>query len=139
MLQHLSNNRLQKKEQLKLLYEFLASLFAKEQSPYTFTSWLSNNLLYDNDVFDFMVYPSFTTRSYQCNLAFHPGFVDRYFTLDRVYRFKVEWTLEETGNYTIDQIGKVGITGITWENCQRQDLRDYFPKAKEILTARIVQ
>lgn len=68
-------NAPEKAEEVKMLFTFLFRLFQIDGEPYALTSWLADHLLYHVAI-DFIVYPSFMTRSCQCNMAFHPNFAD---------------------------------------------------------------
>jgi hypothetical protein len=121
-----------KTKQLTMLSEFMASMFVDEPPPYILTSWLANSLMYRSNIVDFIAYASFTTRSHQCNMAFHPNFIDQYFALDRVYQFIVVETNAEGGNYTIKKMGRIDQTNIVWTDPSEQDVHEYFPNSKKV-------
>lgn len=123
-------------ELLEPLYDFLNKVFLEETTPYQLSAWLSNYLLYENNILDALLYESVETKSLQCNWAFHPNIVDKYFFLDRVYKFE-NITFNETTKTFINpdeianEIGVVTNKNIVWRKFIENDLKAYpFTKDK---------
>lgn len=131
MVENVNNFGNDKSEQLKLLFEFTSNIFIKETSPYSLTSWMANSLLYQYFGIDFIVYPSRATNNITCNIAFHPNFVDNYFKLDRVYKYKIKDVNKSGGNYSIEKVGKVFRTNIKWDDPTDEDIKEHFPEARK--------
>ncbi|QQR86165.1 MAG: RES domain-containing protein [Flavobacteriales bacterium] len=95
------------------LYQYVAHLFAEEESPYPLSSMLADSSLYGDDV-DCIVYPSQGMRSEQCNIAVHPRVIDAFGELQRVARLEVV-RVEQTYRYKLHQVGYPRNGKIQWE------------------------
>ncbi len=114
----------------KPLYEFINKLYLEEKEPYQLSSWISNYLLYQKNIFDCIIYESVAVNSLHCNWAFHPKIVDRYFSLDRVYKFDNIVYNHKTNKYsnpnkTPTEIGEVTNKNIEWRIFKDKDLVRY--------------
>lgn len=112
-----------KENELKLLLKFNSDIFIREHENYNLTSWLSNQSLYRMDGIDFIVYPSITTDTYSCNMAFHPNFIDNYFIFDRVYRIRFDSRVNDKITVSVGNVGKVTRTHIEWGDLQDDDYK----------------
>lgn len=128
MLENTKQVGADKSEHLNVLLEFTSNIFRKEKSPYSLTSWIADSVLYQYKMVDFLVYPSFANEAITCNFAFHPNFVDQYFTLHKVYRFKVNKITESGLNFTFQEVGSISSSHIKWEPVTEQDA-EVFTKA----------
>lgn len=116
----------EKAKHLEVLYSFFSAIFVKESKPYSLTSWIANNMLYDYDVVDFIIYPSFATSQYSCNMAFHPNFVDNHLKLDRVFKLLITNVEQDTIRFLVTQTGKVRQTSIIWNDTTEEDINEHF-------------
>jgi hypothetical protein len=103
-----------KNHQLEYLFNFISKLYADEQPPYSISSWIANKMLYDYYGIDFLVYPSFRLNSDSCNLAFHPNFIDKFFQLVSVIKFRITDFKDNSATYDVISIGKPNLTNIEW-------------------------
>jgi hypothetical protein len=126
---HIQSIQSGKDEQLKILFEFLFQIFVTETEPYSLTSWLSHRMLYNFGI-QFIVYPSFQTKSWQCNMAFHPNVVDLFFSFHRVFEFKMSRIDEDGGKFTISKMGRMKSTGIIWTEAPEDEVQHFFPGAE---------
>lgn len=110
-----------KANELKLLLEFNSEIFVREEDNYPLTSWLCNQSLYRFDGIDFLVYPSITTETYTCNMAFHPNFVDKYFIFDRVYQVRFNGKIGDEFSANVRNVGKIIRTQIEWGSLDADD------------------
>jgi hypothetical protein len=117
-------------ELLEPLYDFFNKVFLEETHPYQLSSWLSNYLLYENNIFDSLLFESIESKSLHCNWAFHPNIVDKYFILDKVYKFE-NFTLDvEKRTYSNPdkipcEIGEITNENIVWRKFIENDLKVY--------------
>ncbi len=116
-----------KAQQLILLSECVAELYIREQTPYPLTSWMANSILYESLGIDYLVYPSFTMNSDSCNFAFHPNFVDKYFTLQKVFKCRIDTIADDDFNLSIGQESNADFTSLSWQKPVADSLQKYFP------------
>lgn len=109
-------------QQLEYLFSFISKLFANEQFPFSISSWIGNKMLYNYNGIDFLVYPSFSLKGDSCNLAFHPNFVEKYFQLIDIIKFRITDFKENCATYDVVSIGKPNLTNIEW----------YFPNDDDV-------
>ncbi len=77
-------------EKLELLYNILSWQFISETDPYPLTSFLSDEILFKQHIADCLYYPSYQFEQKNVNFAFRPDFVDKYFRLNKVYKYQIE-------------------------------------------------
>lgn len=124
-----------KSKHLELLYSFFSEIFVRENKPYCLTSWLANNILYETDIVDFILYPSYATQNYSCNLAFHPNFVDSYLKFNRVFKISITKIFpNKSMNFRVLKTGEVNQTNIVWSNVSQQDIDEFFPGAEKVIS-----
>lgn len=126
--QHVKGWNTGKDSQLLYLQDFIANLFVTVSEPYTVTSFIGHTHLFLYQ-YDLIIYPSLKTDHLQCNIAFHPNFVDRFFRLERVY----EVELEEVGGkkYIINvfQMAKLVDANLFWSrNIEEDVVKADFPE-----------
>jgi hypothetical protein len=114
MLEEVKKIKSEKSPQLEYLFNYTSKIFTHERNPYPLSSWIAYKMLYNFNFIDFLVYPSSMLNSDSCNLAFHPNFVDRYFELISVFKFKVTDLQINTATYEIINIGKPDRTNLIW-------------------------
>jgi hypothetical protein len=76
-------------EKVKRIFDFLGELFISEKPPYLITSCLTNHFLYGKFGIDYIIYPSYQTTAYSCNIAFNPNFADQYLKISKVFKFRI--------------------------------------------------
>ena len=79
-----------KSAQIQFLLEFTADFFSREEPPYPLASWLGDNIFEKNAFSQFIIYPSYKTDRVSSNIVFRRSFVDDYFLLDRVYKYRIQ-------------------------------------------------
>ncbi len=121
MIGEISRIKSDKNQQLEYLFTFISNLFAYEQPPYSISSWIANRLFYNFNGIDFLVYPSSKLNSESCNLAFHPNFIDKYFQLISIIKFKINALSEKCADYGVISIGKPDQTNIEWYLPKEED------------------
>lgn len=126
-----------KSAQLELLFNFVAELFIKEQSPYSLTSWLSFISMYEDYGTDFIVYPSYTLNSIACNFAFHPNYVDNYFKLNKVYKLWIQKVDSDGASFLPLEVGKLFLTNIKWEKPTEEDML-FFKRDGNKITKKLI-
>ncbi len=117
-------NRPSKEKQLKFLFESIQEIFVTEKENYPLSSWISNQILYCNNEIDFIRYPSVYPHNYNCNMAFRPNFIDKYFVFDRVYKIKIKDY--DKNNHSpigihIKKVGEVKKVHIEWREACEED------------------
>jgi RES domain len=123
-----------KSKHLEILYSFFAEIFIKESKPYSLTSWIANNILYDYDIVDLIVYPSFATNNYSCNIAIHPNFVDNYLRFEKIFKLQITGKPSGSVTFRISDSGTADRTSIIWKEVSQEEIDNYFPGAKKILS-----
>lgn len=121
-----------KSQQLEMVINFFSQTFIKENKPYSITSWISNNLLYEYDFIDFLVYPSYATNNYSCNLAFHPNFVDQFMKLETIFKMVIKEKGNDSITFNITESGTAKRTNIIWGDIQQDSIDQYFRGASKI-------
>lgn len=116
-------------EHLAYLQKFFSDIFLIERKPYSLSSWIANNLLYEYNMVDFIVYPSFATKHYSCNLAIHPNYVENNLKLDCVFKMLITGKTEESMNFSLQKSGKLMGTAINWKVPTQDEIDRYFPNA----------
>lgn len=111
------------------IYKFIKDIFVTEKTPYSITSWFANDLLYDSNVVDFIIYPSRATFNQSCNFAFHPNYVDQFFILDKVFKIRIKEISEEGVEYSILEVGEIAKSRIQWRQVMKGDIEKYLPEA----------
>ena len=114
MIKEVRKIKSDKISQLKYLFSYTSKIFTYEIPPYSISSWIANEMLFNFDGIDFIVYPSSMLKSDSCNLAFHPNFVDQYLQLISIIKFKISDFQEKCATYETLSIGKPGRTNIIW-------------------------
>ncbi|HTB99572.1 MAG TPA: hypothetical protein VK705_02720, partial [Ferruginibacter sp.] len=120
-----------KKPQLELLNNFLFDQFVYEKPPYSITSYLSHEILFNNMVKEVtvegIIYPSIESSLRYCNYAFHPFFSDRFLELQKVIEFTLNIDKELLkGDYTMGRIG-VPINGtIVWKIPSKKEAKSFY-------------
>lgn len=122
-----------KSEHLYCIYDFFADIFTSESKPYFLTSWISNDMIYQSQFADFILYPSFATNHYSCNIAFHPNFVDKYLKLDKVFKLTIQDRKDSSIHFTVLEIGEITQSAINWRYPNDKDIEWYFKGAKKII------
>lgn len=105
------------------LYDFINKKFIDEKKPYPLTSFLSNEMLFNNSHKDFFIYPSVIANSKLSNIAFHPNSVIENLKFSKVIKFKV---INIENNNIIFNLGKVGTlheTKMIWKNCTEEETK----------------
>jgi hypothetical protein len=116
-------------EYLVRLQNFFSEIFLTEKKPYSLSSWVANNLLYGYNIVDFIVYPSFGTNHYSCNMAMHPNYVENNLKLDCVFKLLITGKTGESINFNVQKFGKLSKTSIIWKIPEQDEIYEYFPNA----------
>lgn len=93
-------------------------MFAFKTEPYKLTSYLSNELLYEITGIDGIAYPSRQQRHVGMNIVFHPNVINSFFTMKRIYKYRLINTDFEKGEFRISILEKGIVKGdsIRWSN-----------------------
>lgn len=97
---------------LHALHHFVNYKFRNEQKPYHLTSIISDDILYGEKHYDFIIYSSIFIDKY-CNMAFHPNSVLENLKLEKVVRFKIKDI--EKGHLGLGDVGHVINSKIIWK------------------------
>jgi len=116
-------------EHLVRLQKFFSDIFLIEKKPYSLSSWVANNILYEYNMVDFIVYPSFATEHYSCNLAIHPNYVENNLKLDCVFKLLITGKTKGSLNISVQKSGKLTGTAIIWRIPTQDEIDQYFPHA----------
>jgi hypothetical protein len=111
-----------KDRQLEYLFSYISKILANEKFPYSLSSWIANKMFYNYNGIDFLVYPSFVLKGDSCNLAFHPNFVEKYFQLSSILKFRITDFKENCATYEVVSVGKPNLTNIEWYLPANDDL-----------------
>ena len=117
-----------KSEHFIELNRFLTELFLNEKKPYSLTSMISNEHLYNGDGNswkDFLVYPSSATNSVYCNLAIHPNFVNSNLELVKVINLKIKGEVDKFFKFNIIKVGELKGNKMIWRANNSEDSK-YF-------------
>lgn len=116
-------------EHLVRLQKFFSDIFLFERKPYSLSSWVANNLLYEYNMVDFIVYPSFATEHYSCNLAIHPNYVENNLKLDCVFKLLITGKTKKSLQFNVQKSGKLTGTAIIWKIPTQDQIDQYFANA----------
>lgn len=112
------------KEKLKhfmALYKFIPDRFIREKKPYHLTSMISNELLYGELWRDFIIYPSVTAKTYMCNMAFHPNFVNENLVFEKVIRYFVFNIKDEQPKFHLGKVGYLENNKMIWRDANEKE------------------
>lgn len=101
-------------ERYEIALKFIADLFMYESEPYRITSIFSNEILYDQLNFDYLIYPSVINQYYSCNFAIHPNVVQNYLRFIKVIKFKVNSIANNIYSLSIGKVGELDGPRIKW-------------------------
>lgn len=102
--------------------DFISSLFLSEKTPYSITSWISDELIYGTAWKDFIIYPSFANKAFTSNFAIHPNVVDKYLRFVKVIRFKVLKMSNDTFSLSTGRVGEIIQNNIEWRTATKEEL-----------------
>lgn len=102
------------------LYKFIPDRFVKEEKPYYLTSMISNELLY-NQWRDFIIYPSVASKTYMCNMAFHPNFVNENLEFVKVIKYKVNDIKNEQVKFNLGKVGYLQENHMVWRDATKEE------------------
>lgn len=102
--------------------KFIADLFINEKEPYPITSWISNELLYGSAWKDFIIYPSFVSKTNTTNIAFHPNVADSHLHFEKVIRFKILNINDDKFSLSTGRVGELHQNNIKWRTATEEEL-----------------
>lgn len=124
-----SRNNLPNGEHLEYLFDFISERYTEEPYPYCLTSYLSNQMLYENKGVDCITYPSAQCEKKLMNFAFHPAFVDGNLKLMDIYKYQVIINAEQKPTIFVSHRGEIQGEKIAWKVADENDvinLNQYF-------------
>jgi hypothetical protein len=116
-----------KAEHFIQFYNFIAERFINEDYPYSLTSFIANEMLYEGKWKDFIIYPSVANDRYGCNMAFHPNSVDTVLKFIKVLKFKFLSKGESLIGLSDLVIGELNRTRMSWRKPYAGELKEIMP------------
>lgn len=95
------------------LRNFITEKFMKEEFPYSITSMLSNEYLYENGI-DMIMYPSAKTYQDYTNFAIHPNVALNHLELEILFHIIILDINEEQIKFKVKSIGYIENDKINW-------------------------
>jgi hypothetical protein len=95
------------------LRNFITQKFMKEEYPYSITSMLANEYLYESG-FDMIMYPSAKTYQDYTNFAIHPNVVLNHIELDILFHIIIIDITDEQIKFKVKSIGYLENDKINW-------------------------
>ena len=97
------------------LNKFITDRFINEKPPYLLTSWLSQQILFNKELWrDYILYPSIESNTDYCNMAFHPNTVNSQMRFEKVIRVKIESINNDRISFSLGRVGELTPTNIQW-------------------------
>lgn len=125
-----------KTEHLNYLNSFIGEYFVTEKEPYYFTSWFSDNILYQLKNIDCIHYQSCITSAFS-NFAFQPTFIDEEnLKLENVVKLETELISDRYLKYILLEIGETDGDKIKWRQLTEVEKANYhsiIKKGEEII------
>lgn len=119
----LQKETLDKINHFMALYKFIPDRFVKEEKPYHLTSMISNELLYGELWRDFIIYPSVASKTYMCNMAFHPNFVNENLKFVKVIKYKVYDIKNEQAKFNLGKVGYLKENRMVWRDATEEETK----------------
>lgn len=116
---------MKKDKHLNALHHFVNFKYQYEQKPYPLTSIMSNEILYGEKFYDFILYSSVYIDKYS-NMAFHPNSVLENLKLEKVIRFKIKDI--EKGHLGLGDVGHVINSRIVWKPLSAEEKKMFEQK-----------
>ncbi|WP_298537998.1 hypothetical protein [uncultured Algibacter sp.] len=102
------------------LRNFITYKFMNEKPPYSLSSMLANEYMYENGV-DLIMYPSAKTFQEYTNFAIHPNVVQTQLKCNKIYKFKVIKQDKEQVRIKFISIGHIANDKIEWKKPTDKD------------------
>ena len=107
--------------QLEMISIFISNAFIQETFPYSLTSWLANDMLYNSGKIDMIIYPSIARILHSCNIAINPTVVDAYLRLKKVYKIQVTQSDSKKKSLEVLCVGDFIDNNVVWRELSDND------------------
>ena len=122
VLEYLNKQEQTEQGRILALNDLITFKYINEKEPYPLTSWFSDQYLYGKTWHDLIIYPSVTSNSKYCNMAFHPNSVDNNLKLERIIKFKIQDIQNDKIRYSAGHIGEVENSKISWRKGSKEEI-----------------
>lgn len=127
-----SNESKELYQHLLELNKYIVNCYINEKSPYTLSSWLSDQILYREGWRDAIIYPSIASIQKYCNVAFHPNSVDQHLIIEKVFRLRINSVNGIQIAFNIGPVGELQNTNIHWREANDNEKRFIEQQFKKI-------